>query len=168
MTKTEFFELISRFAQRAVPALSGRHIYLWHGPPATLSAAMPAGLRVSAIDLHQLAVSLPRAPRARSEANRLLRQTIEKELADNCVPNSQQIFLVTGCDLLSRYEVPLSPFFQLASEKRMFIFVAPSSETTFQSTSPLPAYVDLKAAAPFEYLQAAVGPAATINGNEDS
>ncbi len=56
----------------------------------------------------------------------------------------------------------------LLFEKILFIFVVPSSETTFQPTSPLPAYVDLKAAAPFEYLQAAVGPAATINGNEDS
>jgi hypothetical protein len=80
----------------------------------------------------------------------------------------QQVFVITGCDLLSRYQVPLNLFFQLASEQTMFILVISPAETHFQPTQPLPGYVLLDTAAPFNYVQAAVGAAATISMDEDA
>lgn len=165
MTKAELFDLISRFAQRPLPALAGRHVYLWHGPLSVLKEAVPTELLVSTIDLRHLAATLPRAPRAHDEARRLMVQIIQKSLNEQLEAAGQQIFLITGCDLLSRYHVSLNPFFQVASEKRMVILVVPLSETQFQPSSPLPGYVELNAATPFEYLYAAVGSTATISAN---
>lgn len=166
MTKRELFDLISRFAQRPLPAVSGRHVYLWHGSPDILKRAIPAETFVS-LDLHHLAVTLPRVPRARDEARRLLSQTIQTTLNEKlALDQQQQIFVVTGCDLLSRYEVSLNSFFQLASEKQMFILVVPLAETQFQPSHPLPNYVLLDPTTPFNYLQAGVGTAMTINDAE--
>lgn len=49
----------------------------------------------------------------------------------------------------------------------MVILVVPLSETQFQPVVPLPGYVELDAAAPFEYLQTALGSRATITMDED-
>lgn len=165
MTKHELFDLISRFAQRPLPAVNGRHVYLWHGSLAVLKRAIPTETLVP-IDLHHLAAALPRAPRARDEARRLLSQAIRTTLNEQLKDDHQQIFVVTGCDLLSRYEVPLNLFFQLASEVQMFILVVPLAETQFQPSYPLPSYVTLDSTTPFNYLQTEVGPAATINDAE--
>jgi len=165
MTKRELFDLISRFAQRPLPAVNGRHVYLWHGSLDVLKRAIPAETFVS-IDLRHLAVALPRAPRARDEARRLLNQTIQTTLNEKLEFDHQQIFVVTGCDLLSRYEVSLNSFFQLASEKHMIILVVPLAETQFQPSRPLPNYVVLDSTAPFNYLQAVLGTAATIGDAE--
>ena len=168
MTKAELLDLVSRFADRPVPALAtGRHVYLWHGQLNYLKAALPTDLSISPIDLHQLTVALARTPRADNEAQRLLRQVIQQEINTYLTSNSQQIFVVTGCDLLSRYRVSLNPFFEIASEKRMIIFVVSSSETRFQPPPSLPTYIELNPAVPFEYLQTFIGLAATISADED-
>lgn len=127
-----------------------------------LKEAVPTGLLVS-LDLHCLAATLSRAPRTRDEGGRLLRRAIQTKLDEQLASDSQQVFVVTGCDLFSRYQVSLNPFFQLASEKRMIILVVPVAETNFQPSSPLPGYVVLDAAASFDYLHAAVGSTATIS-----
>jgi hypothetical protein len=164
MTKDELFNLISRFALRPLPAVNGRHVYLWHGSLEILKRGIPVEILIS-IDLHHLAATLPRAPRMRDEARRLLSQAINTTLNEH-ESDHQQIFVVTGCDLLSRYEVPLNPFFQVASERQMVILVAPLAETHFQPSHPLPSYVVLDPTAPFNYLKAVVGAVATINDSE--
>ncbi len=169
MTKAELLDLISRFSNRPVPALtSGRHVYLWHGQLEVLFKAIPNEVSVSRVDLHRLAIDLPRTPRATTEARKLLRHTIQKTLNTQLTANGQQIFVVTGCDLLSRYQVSLNPFFELASEKRMIIFVVVSAETRFQPPPSLPSYVELNTSVPFEYLQTTVGSVATISVEEDN
>lgn len=165
MTKIELFNLISRFIQRPLPAVNGRHVYLWHGSPEELKRKVPAEALVL-IDLHHLAATLSRAPRRRDEARRLLGQAIQTILTEKLTFDHQQIFVVTGCDLLSRYEVPLSPFFELTSERHMFIFIVPLAETNFQPSLPLPSYVMLDPTKPFKDLQAMVGGAATISDAE--
>jgi hypothetical protein len=164
MTKNEFFDLISRFAQRPVPAVDGRHVYLWHGPLELLKNGIPADSLVQ-IDLHQMAPILPGAPRSRDEARRLLSNVITTTLNENNAVR-QQIFTVIGCDLLSRYEVSLSPFFQVASERQMVILVVPIDETYFRPSHPLPSYVMLDPAAPCNYLKAGLGVASIINTSE--
>jgi hypothetical protein len=165
MTKAEFFKLISRFAQSSLPAVNGRHVYLWHGSPEELKRKIPAETLVS-VDLHHLAATLSRAPRAQDEARRLLNQAIQTTLAERLKFDHQQIFVVTGCDLLSRYEVSLSLFFQLTSERHMIVFVVPLAETDFHPSLPLPSYVTLDPTKPFHYLQAMVGAVATISDSE--
>lgn len=166
MIKADFFNLIARFAQRPMPALGGRHVYLWHGQLRTLTAALPGELKMFTLDLHQLAAKLPRTPRARDEARQLLTRAIQQQLKSQLETSSQQVFVVTGCDLLSRYQVSLRSFFQLASESRMIILVVSALETQFQPSGLLPSYVELDPGAPFEYLQTTLGVAATINMDE--
>jgi hypothetical protein len=165
MTKAEFFKLISRFAQAPLPAVSGRHVYLWHGSLEVLKRNIPTETSVS-VDLHHLAAMLPRTPRAHDEARRLLSQAIQTTLTEQLKFDHQQIFVVTGCDLLSRYEVPLNPFFEIASERHLVVLVVLLVETNFQPSHPLPSYVTLDPSAPFNYLQAMVGAVATISDSE--
>jgi hypothetical protein len=161
MKRDEFTQILQHFAQRPMPALRGRHVYLWHGELDSLRAILPGGLDTW-LDLHQLAVDLPRAPRSRDEAGRLLRQAIQSGL-DGLVPaQPQQVVMVTGCDLLSRYQVPISPFFERASDSFMVIFIVPSAETRFDPTVPVPRYVSLKPEAPFDYVQAQIANAGVV------
>lgn len=166
MTKNELLDLISRFSQRPVPALGGRHVYLWHGAWEALRSLIPAQV-LTHLDLHRLAATLERAPRARDEAGRLLRRAVEREISGQLASDRQHILAVTGCDLLSRYQVSIKPFFQIASERQMVILVVSPVETHFQPADPLPDYVTLDTSAPFDYLRTAVGSEVTINVTED-
>lgn len=165
MTKDEFFKLISRFAQTPLPAVNGRHVYLWHGSLEGLKRNIPTET-LGSVDLHHLAAMLPRAPRARDEARRLLDQAIQTTLTEQLKFDHQQIFVVTGCDLLPRYEVPLNSFFEIASETHLVILVVSLIETNFQPSHPLPSYVTLDPTIPFNYLQAMMGATATIGDSE--
>ncbi len=169
MTKAELLDLITRFSNRPVPALTGgRHVYIWHGQPEALFKAISNKVSFTKVNLHHLAIDLLRTPRATAEARKLLGRAVQKTLNAQLTPNGQQIFVVTGCDLLSRYQVSLNPFFELASEQRMVVFVVASAETNFQPPPSLPSYVELDTAVPFEYLQTSVGSIATISVDEDN
>ena len=149
----EFTEIVEHFAERPLPALEGRHIYLWEGEVASLQALMPASAYRS-LDLHELAAELPRAPRAEDEARRLLRRAIQGHLEDERTIEGQHILVVTGCDLLSRYQVPLAPFLEAVSERFMVVFAVPPGETNFAPITPLPSYVHMMPAAPRDYMRA--------------
>lgn len=167
MKKNEFLNLLQRFLQRPLPAVDGRHVYLWHGEIARIKAAVGVGIMVE-MNLHALAASLPRTPRAADEAARLLRQAIEAEIYRHRTSESQQVFIVTGCDLLNRYKVPLQPLFQAASESCMAILALSPAETYFQPASPLPDYIFLHPTATFTYLKDVVGEKAVINTEDES
>ena len=77
------------------------------------------------------------------------------------------VLVVTGCDLLSRYRVPLGPFFEIASEQVMIVLVVSPAEIRFRPAEPIPDYVSLDADAPFDYLRSAVGEEAVINTVEE-
>jgi hypothetical protein len=167
MNKSEFLNLLSRFVQRPLPAVDGRHVYLWHGETSRLKSAVGAGPWVE-INLHALAASLPRTPRAADEAARLLRQAIEGEMYRHRTSESQQVFVISGCDLLSRYKVPLQPLFQAASESCMVVLALSPAETHYQPTTPLPDYLSLHPTATFTYLKEVVGENAVINTEDES
>ena len=162
MTKDELFDLIQRFAQRPLPAVAGRHVYLWHGELPKLKMAAPAQVWAQ-LDLHPLAAALPHAPRASDEAARLLRQAISARLDELIQPERQQIIVITGCDLLSRYQVPLQPLFERASESCLLILVVSPDETHFHPAAILPEYVSFHPDAPFKYLREVVWENAVID-----
>ena len=60
MNQEEFLDLLRRFAERPMPALAGRHVYLWHGDVDPLRRALP-GHTLRTLDLYALAASLSKA-----------------------------------------------------------------------------------------------------------
>jgi hypothetical protein len=166
MSPAEFLDLLVRFAERPIPALAGRHVYLWHGDAERLVAALP-GSAVRRLDLHALAAALPQAPRSAEAARRLLIQALRSQLGGLYALDRQQILVVTGCDLLSRYGVALTPFFEVASERLAIVLAIVPDETRFQPAEPLPDYVSLDARAPFNYLRAILGDGVTIGSVEE-
>lgn len=162
MTKDELFNLIQRFSSRPIPATAGRHVYLWHGDLNGLRAIIPPGI-LQSLDLHRLVANLAHTPRPKDEAARLIQNIIRDEL-DKTISIGQQIVVVTGCDLLSRYVVPLKAFFQIASETTMIILALSATETNFKPNFVLPDYISFNPAASFTYLKEILGESATIEG----
>jgi hypothetical protein len=166
MKNDELVNLIARFAQHSIPALEHRHVYLWHGSWEKLKEAVPVVALVK-VDLRLLVADLPQTPRAQDKAAQLLRRTIEKTLQHQIAFARQQVVVVTSCDLLSRYHVPLRPFFDIVSEQRMVILVVPPAETRVLPAGLLPEYVVFDPSAQFEYLRAALGDLAIVDVPED-
>ena len=166
MKREEFARLLKQFTQRPMPAPNRRHIYVWHGDPSSLQALLPAG-HSRVLNLHHVVTELSRTPRARDEASRLLRRAIESYLYEEPLSGDQQVLIVTGCDLLNRYQVSLTPFFEFVSESQMVVFVVPSSETNFTPVTPLPRYVMMKSDGHLEYLRGhMVDSGAIVDGDE--
>ncbi len=162
MEPDAFKSLLARFAQRPVPSLAGRHVYLWHGELPALHALMPSGLSVH-LDLWDLARSLPRTPLAVDEARRVLQAAIEAWLDRHPPPvGAQRVVVVTGAALLARYRMPLNVFFNRAGEAQMFVFILPPHETAFRPRRPLPLYVDFDPQATLAYLRTKLGDPAII------
>ena len=74
---------------------------------------------------------------------------------------------MTGCDLLSRYRVPLGSFFEIASEHTAVVLILPPVETSFQPSTPLPDYVSWNPRAPLDYLCHALDKDAVIDTVEE-
>lgn len=162
MEPNDFRSLLARFAQRPVPPVAGRHIYLWHGELAELRTWLPPGFDAH-LDLWELARSLPRTPLAADEARRVLQAAIQEWLVSHPPPaGAQRVVLVTGATLLARYRAPLSAFFNWAGESQMFVFILPPHVTAFQPRRPLPLYVDFDPQATLAYLRTKLGDPAII------
>lgn len=162
MELDDFKSLLARFAQRPVPPIAGRHVYLWHGELPALHALLPPGLSIH-LDLGELARSLPRTPLAVDEARRVLQAAIQAWLDNHPPPvGSQRVVVVTGTALLARYRVPLNAFYNWAGEAQMAVFVLPVYETAFRPQRPLPPYVDFNPRATLDYLHTKLGDQATI------
>ncbi len=162
MNKTDFAALLAQLAERPVPPLVDRHVYLWHGDPADLRGLAPTGLTTE-LDLYALSATLSKTPFALDEARRLLQAGIATWLRQH-TPTSgvPQVIIVTGNSLLMRYRVTLDAFFQASSETRMIVFVVPRRETDFKPARPLPAYVEIEPGATSEYLRTKLSDHATI------
>lgn len=164
MHTDQFTDLLASFAQRSVPPLTGRHVYVWHGEPAALRAMVPGGL-ASELDLHSLAAGLSRTPYALDEARRVLQAAVQTWLRDHAPAAGQrQVIVVTGCGLLERYRLPLDAFYQASGDTRMMVLVVTPAETAFDPRRPLPPYVIVQPAAALAFLRAAVGEPAVIGG----
>jgi hypothetical protein len=153
MTSDEFFQLLTRFARRPTPSLEGRHVYVWAGQTSILSAKIPRG-QITVLDLHALCKTLERTPNTTEAARTVFAEAIskwlEKEMPED---DKQRVLVITGCDVLLRYQIPPSPFVQIASEKRLIVFTVPPEERQYKPTRPLPNYVHLEPSATFTYLK---------------
>lgn len=153
MNRTEFAALLAQLAERPVPPLVDRHVYLWHGDLADLRDLAPVGL-ASELDLYALTTTLSKTPFALDEARRLLQASIATWLREHApAPGAPQVVVVTGNSLLQRYRVSLDAFFQASSETRLIVFVVSRRETDFRPVRPMPAYVEIEPSATFEYLR---------------
>lgn len=165
MNQAAFLDLLIRFSERPLPAVSGRHVYLWHGDEEALIRLLPAGA-VERLDLHALAANLTQAPRAVDAARRLLVGAIRSWLHEELSWDQQQILMVSGCDLLSRYGVPLGTLFEVSSESTAVVLAVHPDDTGFRPAHPLPDYISLNPRAPLEYLQGTLGEGAIISAEE--
>lgn len=149
-------------AQRAVPPLVGRHVYLWHGELEDLRGLLPSSAMVE-LDLHSLTATLARTPFALDEARHLLQASMAAWLKEHlAAPAAHQVILVTGNSLLQRYRIPLDAFFQASTETRLIVFVVSRSQTDYRPPRPMPAYVELEPGVTFEYLRAKLGDHALV------
>lgn len=165
MRREKFTEIVKHFAERPLPALQGRHVYLWQGEMASLQRLIPPS-GFTSLHLHELAAELPRTPRAEDEGRRLLRGAILGRLDEERAKQGQRILVVTGCDLLSRYRVPIAPFLEVVSESFMVIFAVAPRETDFAPIGPLPSYVHMTPAAPRDYMRAQLAGTGSVVAEE--
>jgi hypothetical protein len=157
MTPDDLLQIVDRLTHGpVVPTAGVRHLYLWYGDPDRLEEIIPAPL-LQRLDLYELVRRLPRTPYAADEARRLLRDRIEQELRARANSSERQVLVVSGCNLLARYNVPLQPFYSFASDHRIVILVVPRAEAEFPPPPQLPDFVRLAPTAPFDALSQAVG-----------
>ena len=162
MNKMEFAALLAQMAERPVPPLAGRHVYLWHGELAGLQGLAPGGMSIE-LDLYTLAAGLPKTPFALDEARRLLQAGIGAWLRYHApAPGGHQVVVVTGSSLLQRYRVTLDAFFQFSTERRPIVFALSRRESEYRPVRPMPDYVDLEPSDTCEYLRAKLGDHALI------
>jgi len=162
MMQEQFSRLLKRFAINPVTSTTGRHVYLWRGNDSHLRDIVPADVK-EVLDLHTLAASAPRTPYEQAYASRVIQKLIEVWLEKNLVEIQQRVVIISGCDILARYHVPLTAFFQWVSDTTMFIFVA-EDWTSLSLAGRIPEYVSFNPQGVFTYLHEIVGESATIEG----
>jgi hypothetical protein len=166
VNQDEFGRLLQQFAERPVPAMGrlARHVYIWQQTVDSLIRAAPRGF-IHVVDLHRLCQELDRTPNTADAARKLLSTAIDRWLSGKFSLGRQQRGLaVTGCDLLARYAIPLSPMAQLASENCLVCFVAPVEDSAFVPAAPLPSMVRLQPDATVSYLKAQLPDEAIVGG----
>jgi hypothetical protein len=150
MMQSELLDLIARFANHPIPALTNRHIYLWIGEASDLISRSPSGF-IKILNLHVLCQDLIKVPYGEEAARRELSNVIENWIAKEFPPSRQQrALLVTGVDLLYRYRLPMSMFMRLASESCMIVLAMSALDVNFHPTKILPAFIQFS---PYEILK---------------
>ena len=151
MKSTEFVDLAKRFAKRPVlPPGGGRHVYVWRDDADALVTQAPRDAIVR-LDLHQLVHDLVQKPDDTQAARRTLESALQTRLRQlNTRDGKQRMLLVSGCDLLMRYRVTVSAFFQIVDDNCMVVFLAPDYGAIAQ---PLPSFVEFRPTATFDYLK---------------
>lgn len=160
MKLDEFQQLVDRFVRGPVMPLGGqRHVYIWRREASDLEPRVTRAT-VLHLDLHRVAGALPTKPTEPEGARRVLERAMEQALrADGEARSSQQVVVVTGCDLLMRYGVSMRALYQAAGDSRMVILVAPAYPAP---AHPLPRYVDFRASATLDYLKSRLPDAPVI------
>jgi len=165
MMREDFSHLLKRFAINPVTSTIGRHVYLWHGNDSQLLDLVPAEVK-EILDLHTIIASAPRTPYEQSEASRIIQKLFEAWLEKNLVEIRQRIVIISGCDVLVRYHIPLTAFFQWASDTTMFIFIA-ENWTSISLAGRIPEYVTINSQDEFIYLREIISESATIEGENN-
>lgn len=144
MNVDEFASLLKQFAERPIPSVIGRHVYVWRRTADALSTLAPCRV-LATLDLNELCRTLERTPSTDDAARTVLTEAMSAWLQHEFPRDERQrVLIVSGCGLLMRYRVSLGPFIQLASENRLIVFVAPADDSNYQPGQPLPGYVHLR------------------------
>ncbi|CAG0960658.1 hypothetical protein ANRL3_00855 [Anaerolineae bacterium] len=144
MNVDEFANLLKQFAERPIPSVIGRHVYVWRKTADALSTRVPRKV-LATLDLNDLCRTLERTPSTDDAARAMLTEAITARLQQEFPRDERQrVLIVSGCGLLMRYRVSLGPFMQLASENRLIVFVAPVDDSSYQPGQPLPGYIYLR------------------------
>jgi hypothetical protein len=156
MTVDEFTSLLTQFAERPIPSVLGRHVYVWRRAVDALNPLVPRRV-LTVLDLNDLCRTLARTPSTDDAARAVLTEAIDARLQQEFPrDNRQRVLIVSGCGLLMRYRVSLGLFVQLASENRLIVFVAPTDDSNYQPGQPLPDYVRLRPDATLSFFKNAL------------
>ncbi|MBM3189729.1 MAG: hypothetical protein FJZ90_13510, partial [Chloroflexi bacterium] len=163
MKVDEFEQLVAKARSRPTRPMAGqRHLYVWNGDLAVLNALLSPG-GYAHLDLYDVARSLERRPTTSQAARQVLESAIEGWLRRYLGQREpSRVLVVSGCDLLMRYRVPMSLFMRELDESRVVILVAPSYSGP---TAPLPREVEFRAHATLDYLRGFVSEQAVIEAS---
>ena len=161
MRRIEFINLLKEFARRPVP-VSGRHIYLWLETKELLLSEAPPSLAVH-LDLHELCQHLEIFPSSDTAARETLEKAITVWLAQEFHRDGRQhMLIVSGGDLLARYQMALSAFVRATDETRLIVLACPAKDTQYRPVSPLPTHVLFQPEATEVYIRSLLPEGATI------
>ena len=151
MKRDDFAELVDSFRIRPVMPPGGqRHVYLWRGDHPALQPLL-ARANLLNLGLHELTGSMERKPTDVNAARQVLEDAIMGWFHNHPTrENERQLIVVTGCDLLMRYQVSLGAFMQSVGDDRMIVLVVPPYR---EPSAPLPGYVDFSATGILDYLK---------------
>ena len=143
-----------------------RHLYLWHGEAEDLMSLLPAG-RAKPMDIFQVAAELSHHPFSQDEANELLRDALRVRLRDWYVSGAEAcpVLMVTGCELLARYQVGLRPFYDALANRSMVILVCSAEDASLDPKGRLPGYVRCEPSATLTYLSQLVEDGHIVEAN---
>jgi len=150
MKRDQFVTALDAFFQGPRPY---RHLYVWRGEANDLMLLLPSD-RVQRLDMFRLAADLSHHPLAQVEANQLLRDALHERLRHwyTSDAESRPVLVLTGCELLARYEVSLQPFYQVLTYESMVILVCSAADSSYDPAERLPAYVHCEPGTTLSYL----------------
>lgn len=144
MNVNDLASLLNQFAERPMPSVIGRHVYVWRRPVDELITLARRSV-LATLDLNELCRTLERTPSTDNAARTVLTEAMRVWLQHEFLRDDRQrVLIVSGCGLLMRYQVSLGLFIQLASENRLIVFVALADDSNYQPGPSLPGYVHLR------------------------
>lgn len=150
MKRDQFVTALEIFFKSPQPY---RHLYVWHGQVDDLKSLLPTG-RAQVLHLFQVAAELDRHPLAQDEANELLRDALRFWLRDWYTDRvkTHPVLVVTGGELLARYQVGLQAFYEVLTDRSMIILACSAEDAAYDPKGRLPGYVRCEPSATLTYL----------------
>lgn len=147
MNVSDFDTLVSGFSHNPK---SGRHVFLWRGRKAELEKTLPSDITTH-LDIHTLATTSYAVSSGTYELRRQFSKEIIKTLQERKNRlTAPQILVVTGCDLLARYELGIRDFYDhYVGDGVMVVFVVPQHNMKH----PWPTFVKFDPDATVRYLE---------------
>jgi len=150
MKREQFEAILSTFLSGPQPY---RHLYVWYGEVSDLTSLLPVGC-VGRLDIFQVAAELGRYPFAKDEANQLLGDALRVRLRDWYAGGAEghPVLVVTGCELLARYQIGLHLFYEVLTDRSMITLVCSAEDASYDPAGRLPGYVRCEPGATLTYL----------------
>ena len=150
MKRDQFAATVEAFLRGPQPY---RHLYVWHGEPDDLVSLLPLG-QMQPLDIFGLAAELSHHPFAQDEASELLRDALRAELRVWYArgTDAHPLLVITGCELLARYQIGLQLFYEVLTERSMIVLVCSAADASYDPAGRLPGYVRCEPGTTLAYL----------------